>query len=462
MAEVDVNISMRATGGTDAAGQVQQAETAVKNLTTSSGALEEKFQHKFQHIGLNLFAGDALRASGLGRETRQVINLMNMAMSEAGNVAGISSGGIMLIVTALAALAGIAAKVIEHQKKMGEATEKALEADDAHLKTINEKIKGLEEYSAVAGRLNKVQSDYLATLKAIGAEEAKKKNNDLIERIAFLNQAIVKEQEHIDKIDVLQSLIKGTATTYGQSTKAVEENKKKINELTLQLRAAEVEMNALHKTGTKTFEGMAADAKKSSEAIDKAHKKASEDSIKHWGDAAKENEKVMKEEAEFIGKIADQIGGDLGNAFAKSLIEGKSFTDQMKNAFKSMAEQIISDIVRMIAKWAVLTAMGFPAGGAAGGFGHMLGFATGGQVMVDKPTLFMAGEAGPEMATFTPLSGANTQSTTGSSGGGDTFNISMPITVSGVSDPDRLAQIVGPKIINQIRGAGQLNFTRGA
>jgi len=464
VADVDVNITMRAAGGSESAGEIQKAETAVTNLTSSSNALQNQFQRRFQHIGLMLFAGDALRASGLGMEARQVIVLLNTALTEGATAAGLSSGGIMLIVTALAALVGIAAKVIEHHKTMEEQTKKQLEQDTKTLENIREQIGELDKYAVNVGHLNKVQKDYLDTLKAIGAEEAKKKNEDLIDRIAQLNLSIVKEKEELQQVTLFHNALKG-----GEMGKAVEDSTKKLNDMILELHKAEVDMNALHKTGTGTFKDMAKSAetaaeahKKAAEKIKSEHEKAAAASSKAWDEHSREMEKRMQEEGEFVGKVADRIGGDLGNAFAKSLVEGKSFTDQMKAAFRNMAEQIIADIVRIMVKWAALSAMGFPVGGGAvGGFGHLLGFATGGQVMVDRPTLFLAGEAGPEMATFTPLS-ASASTSTGGSRGGDVYNVSMPITVSGVNDPDRLASLIGPKIINNIRGAGQVNFTRNS
>ncbi len=76
--------------------------------------------------------------------------------------------------------------------------------------------------------------------------------------------------------------------------------------------------------------------------------------------------------------------------------------------------------------------------------------------MVTSPTWFLAGEAGPERATFTP--GGNVAS---SMGAGGSINIG-PINIYGVNDPVQLARIVGNEIIREIRGRGQLNFLRAS
>ena len=120
MADVQANIVLTTTGGADSAGEIMKADSAVRSLTSASSGLEGQFQHRFQHIGLMLFAGDALRASGLGRETRLVISALNAALTAGTEAAGITAGGMMLLVTALVAVAGIAVKVIEHHKDQAE------------------------------------------------------------------------------------------------------------------------------------------------------------------------------------------------------------------------------------------------------------------------------------------------------------------------------------------------------
>ena len=67
------------------------------------------------------------------------------------------------------------------------------------------------------------------------------------------------------------------------------------------------------------------------------------------------------------------------------------------------------------------------------------------------------GEAGPETATFTPL---GSSISTGSGQGGGQTNITINVTANGVSDPNELARMVGPALIQEIRGQGQLDYTR--
>lgn len=469
---VEEQITISAVGGDEAASQISKASQALENTAESSGRLQKRFQERFQHIGLQLFAQDALRASGLGGEARIIISTLNLALSETATVAGISSGGLMLIVAAIGALIGALVKLYEKQGDQLEQTQKAIEVDEKHIKTLRDKIKELDEYAETGNRLNKVQSDYLSALQGVAAEEAKKKNDDLVERIQLLNQVLVKDKEELDNQTQQMGRAQGSVTMWGAAKTNVDKLTEEIKKNTLALREAEVQMNALHKTGTGTFKDMADAAKKFEEANKKAFaetQSATEKEVQQatdaWKKSQKEQENILRHHADEVKKIADQIGGDIGDAFAKSLIDGKNFTEQMQQAFHNMAEQIISDIVRMIIEMAIFNAMS-GMGGPVGSLGQVLskrrGFAVGGDVVVDTPTLFMAGEAGPERATFTPLSGAAApqQTSSGGSGGVNIATMSVVTTVHGVNDPNIIARDVGRKIVEQIRGMGQVNFTR--
>lgn len=467
--DVDTNITLTASGGETAAAEISKAAKAMENMGASNERLKESFQHKFQHIGLQLFAGDLLRAAGLGREAREVIGLLNMAMTSLGG------GGIALAGAGLAALTGVIATVIEHQRTLIESSKKLIEEDDKHLKLLNDKIGELEKYATATGHLNKVQRDYLEILRETAREEAAKKNSDIQTQIAQLNELIAKEKDRVAALEesdkAVQAYAMHSSGAYPTSAAAIDGAKKKIQDFTLQLRQAETEMNALHRTGTKTFSDMAAEAQKSAnttylrfhtadDAIIEGAKKVAESNQKLHEQIDKDTEKMEKQAIQTI----DKIGGSFFTGFGQMIVDGKSFTETMTEAFKSMAKQIISDIIRIATEWAILTSMGFPVGGfggfAAKAFGG--GMATGGDVMVDKPTLFLAGEAGPERATFTPLANMGRSAAAGGgSGGGVTIGtVGVSVTVNGVSDPNKIADQVGLKIIERIRGAGQLGFVR--
>lgn len=487
------NIELSATGGDAAAAEIGKASGAMVGLGGQSDALKNRFQERFQHIGLQLFAGDALRASGLGRETRAVISTLNLALQEGGEMAGLSSGGVMLFVAALGALVGVIVKVIEHHKTLNEELQKANEANHKQLETTQNVIASIEAYVDATGRvpeyLRRWEESERSLEKAQVERQIQGDKAQLASLTALMNQSRERAEalkEEIGDQERLSASLKASAidqtTLTAQAAQLqkirdeYDKQKMSVLDYKAQIDKLIASIKMLRDEGTDDMKKMTDGAKQHADAVRNQEHMAYQQWQKDINDTAKVNEAALKrqseatqqafkEQGEFVKKVSDQIGGDIGNAFAKSLVEGKSFTEEMKAAFKNMAERIIADLIRIGIEWSVLMAMGFPVGGAAGGLGHLLGFATGGEVMVDKPTLFLAGEGGPEIARFTPMSamGSSAQAApiSSPSGGGGDIHISVVNNVTGNPDPARWAETVGRYIIQQIRGAGQVGFVRG-
>lgn len=176
------------------------------------------------------------------------------------------------------------------------------------------------------------------------------------------------------------------------------------------------------------------------------------------------------------------------NSVAKMLVEGANFGEAMKAVGIQTAELIISKlietmivdrVVRMskalgaaaiseLASGAWGAAVGGPPGSAAA-IGAQKGInaplvaqatisASGFSGVLDRPTMFLAGEAGMESVNITPLNASAGQDA--KKFGGGTTNVSVNMVVNGVQDPKRLADQVGLAIIKRIRGMGELNFAR--
>lgn len=456
-ADVDVNINIQAVDGT-AASTIDQSTQAIQRLSNSSGELQQRFQQRFQHIGLMLFAGDALRASGLGRETRMVVSSLNLALTEGAAAAGISSGGIMLVVVALAALAGILVKVIGHHKDEAEAIQKSIDQTAKTLDTYNAEIKELEDLQAAGGRLTPAMQALLEADKAVAdhlksnlivsqnqeiavLEKQRAAIQSSADMHAFFAKALIPVRLALEAIllpfekivqyvqafghhlvDLLPHM-----TTHAHLTDA---QTLKYQELT-----AEIDKLKLHHQAT--FKGMIDDAKNYQAQWDatvsfqiqseinftKLARQYNADLYKSieadQKEQVKQHEAATKKMEEYTKHMADQLGNDIGQALAKSLVEGKNFTEQMTAAFNHFVEQAIEDIIRIETEMMVLKALGYegPVGGGGGGF--IPGFATGVDTMVDQPTLFLAGETGPEYVHVSPVGGG------GGSGGGGGGSVSV-------------------------------------
>jgi len=158
--------------------------------------------------------------------------------------------------------------------------------------------------------------------------------------------------------------------------------------------------------------------------------------------------KIKQQNDEF--SISDKIVGfinkgvdSFSRGLAESLILGKSIKETFSNMARTLAVEVLSQLISVIAKKGVELAMeklitrekqkqvalskasmfgGSFFGGIGGFFGGLLGFAKGGAVSKGQP--IMVGENGPEM--FIPNStGQITQSARGGNGGATTVNFNI-------------------------------------
>lgn len=120
--------------------------------------------------------------------------------------------------------------------------------------------------------------------------------------------------------------------------------------------------------------------------------------------AARAQVEALNAQIEDAQQQTEQAAAETANSFrdASDLIEG----DLRK--IPEEAEAVRNELDRLFDGMEYTVRVGFDVSGAPAWGGAQ---AKGGDYMVTKPTLFMAGEAGPERATFTPAGGA-------SSGGG--------------------------------------------
>lgn len=503
MAEtLEENIVITATGGDGAAAQVDQVNKSFQAINTTHRDLQGAFSQRFEHIGLRMFAGQLLQTNGLAGETRPIISTLMLSTEALAGVFGAAAGPILLVVSALTALAGIAVAVINHHKNEYDALQKEMDARQKNLNTVDATIAALDHYATSGGRLTQAQKTLLAASQALEQhlrteqittleKEIKSIENQRQAIIDHANtlavwhaaweaikvgaeQALAVIMKMLDPLNKLSAFISQVASGWGSFSTGVKKSKEdtdamnvallKNQELLAQKKAdLEALRHGFDVTGDaaitaqqKELEGRKKVEAEMKAAIDDehAHERASMDSLIAANVKAKQQE--AKQEMEISKQIGEQMGRDIGDAFAKMIVEGKDFTQQMQQAFTRMAEQIISDIVRIEIEWAVLEAMGYPAGGG-GFFGGA--FASGGSVVVDKPTMFLAGEAGPEMATFTPLGSSGGGGGGGGAGSIGAVNINLSVGSIQGNDPAGTLQMLSEEIRRETASARQFAAT---
>lgn len=519
MPETEAAIRISAVGGDEAAAALNKPKQAMENIGGEHNKLVEKFSHRFSHIGLSLFATDALRASGVAGETNKIISTMNMGITSMGAAFGASLTNITLVITALVAIYGIMEKVkakhAEHLKEL----EKVNKETKDQIKNTDEIIKSISDYTTAIGFVPPELArwrDAEDALRKVQIQRQIEGDKAMVSSITLVMNASREKMAQLkDEIQATEKMIKELKAT-GVDASVIVAQKAKLNELTgeyKKLGDAQVENKA-------KLEGMFVEIKRLNQGITqsladetKATQQASKDWIKsiqdeadaetaryqHWAELhAKEmeeknksvqtesdqetkryqnwaeiHEKQVKKNGEFMDKMykgisagVDRTFKTFGDATAAMLVKGEKFTLSFKKLFEDMAQAIISEIIQMEIRWLAFQAVTGGAGGlAGGGAGKIFGFAEGGSVMVNKPTLFLAGEAGqPELATFTPLSkmGAGSSAGAASSGSSGVQIGSINTNVYGVTDPDAIADKVGLKIAERIRGQGEINFTRSS
>jgi len=463
VAETNVNISITTNGASQARQALDQAAEGLQGISTKHDQMAGRFQQRFEHIGLRLFAQDALRANGLGGESRMMLSTLSMALSSLG------SGPALLAAAGLGTLVGILIKVHEHAKNAADSILKNIDANNKLSTSYAESIKIVDDYIKAGGKATKFLADYKKA-----QEDAKKATDE--QTMAMEKQTVQAIQQNIEKLKdqireqgdlnqsaklTTQGIINQQAGIYAMSNAYSQLGKDALPGLNKQL----LDANANLKTHQGNIEALKsgyttlnAELKQLTDGLSNLDKQGP----KFWDDtftAAEHSGKMQKKQLEEIKKIGEDAYHSVTKAFsdgvAKMMVEGKSLTETFQNMFKQMAEQVISDIIRMEIEMAVFRSMSIGGGGGFGGFGNVFMGATGTDQLVTSPTMFIAGEAGPEYVSIT--SPGNIGHT---GGGGGTSVGNVTVHVHGINDPRAIADKVGQAILERIRGRGDLSFAR--
>jgi hypothetical protein len=194
------------------------------------------------------------------------------------------------------------------------------------------------------------------------------------------------------------------------------------------------------------------------QALGKDRNKYSSDFIENLAQqnlAIQEQERVIEEARQQQEQLADSIANSFGDAFM-SVVDG---TKSTKDAFRSMAADIIKELYRVLVVQRMVGAISgaLGPGGSAGGFLGSLfgGRESGGSMMANRP--YLVGERGPELV-IPGRSGTvvNADLTNKAMGGSNGVTVVNNINVSGGTDPAAIRQEVAklmPQITNATKSA---------
>jgi hypothetical protein len=170
--------------------------------------------------------------------------------------------------------------------------------------------------------------------------------------------------------------------------------------------------------------------------------------------AIQEQERVIEDARKQQEQLADSIANSFGDAFM-SVVDG---TKSAKDAFRSMAADIIRELYRVLVVQRMVGAISgaLGPGGSAGGFlSSLFRRESGGSMMAGRP--YLVGERGPELVIPGRSSTVtNADLTRKSMGGSDAVNVVNNINVTGGTDPAAIRQEVAklmPQITNATKSA---------
>lgn len=426
MSDVQANIILQTTGGDASAAEINKATQALGNVTSASGALQTKFQERFQHIGLQLFAGQALQSIGLSGETRQAVMLMNTAITGAEVAAGIASGGLTLLLTALVAVGAAVYEVIGKHKDLIATLDQTVQSQQANLKATNDSITTIQDYKKIVSDLTPAQKELLTAEQQLAAFQAGQLVDSEKKEIAAIQEQIAENTQHAHMLATV-------AQMYGVVKEAIAQVANEVKSLFPELKLlqsawqAEVEgvktlVGILHQHATASkLSGAetAALATKQQPLIDKmkelnasieaggtarkddmqaamtneaateqiiqkemaAKKKADAESLKDYEntqkamvtylkssvkDAVKEDKKEQEEMAKNWEKTTKTIAGDFQGFADEVVFQGESVTQALDQEWQKMEQQFMNYVIGMIVQWAALKAiMSIYPGGAA-------------------------------------------------------------------------------------------------
>ena len=346
MADNDVSqsITLTATGGDASANEIKKSADALNTVTSASSAMQTQFQEKFQHVGLKLFAGDAIKGIGLGGEMRQAITIMNMALSGAEEAAGIASGGFTLLLTALAAVAAIVYKVVSNHKDLIDTLDKTYETQQKTLDSTNTNVEALQKYASAGGDMTASLSAMLTASEALRAAQMKQQEATDLQIISTLKSTIA-EQEHaiavtksinLEDLKYLANVRTSQAATQGAElmkklTDSVAAQTLALDANNVKLQSAQVDYDNLTSGVVTNLKTMAdAEAKHKDAVI-----KGIEDEIKEREKAADKADQLQQKMDQNFNKVvsdmASKESGYITNSTNQSTVSAQKKIDNILN-----------------------------------------------------------------------------------------------------------------------------------
>lgn len=507
------------------AGRMGMVTTASGDMADAADAVDQRFSTSVSRGGIFLFSRQMLGMVGLSDVARHAMGAISIGFEELAGTIGVSTaalapwlfaaGGAILIFEKWHKSHSQATQslqdLIDKQQKDLTATQELGQAFDDYENAVGPLSGGLKQLAVDTETLTGKEKSLLALYLEHQALDLSKE----IEKTAKDYEANINATAGAAAaLDHFASGSKEASAQTKEVSTAVKEQDVATSGLRLQLSQVNDELDRYYKTGelvsTKKFLKDQVDSAKEAQAwldsitaseqkelvefkkvIDDyaaGRQKMDQASLRFSESEIKRQDEQLAHQQKFFG-VSDTLLDDFesasesaykksanafGAAAAQMIVQHKTWHDATISLTKDVETQFIQDVVAMMVKWAAFEAMtGFLGGGSPSigdmgaqgyapgvgfGGGPSANFAVGTDFLTNGPQQIGVGESGVERVQVTPVSG-------GSGGGGAPQNVQVSVSVTAagvVTDLNSFANTIGQKVIQQIRGQGQLVFTRSS
>ncbi len=434
-------------GLSSAKGKAQQWAGEAQKIVEVQGRMGKAFER----VGVDVFGGQLLQLAGVSGQTRSIMTLLSISAKEVAASFGLATAAAAPWLLAGAAIAAISYKIWQGHKKHVESLDELIRKQGEGLRTNADLLGKIQDYEKAVGTLTPSLRKLKAAVLELDAAQRKNQETTLREQIATLEKSIEVQKRTIDTNKAYKSIIDQQIASgnLGQEAMAgfylaqrmqnaeTEKYIKMIPEENVLLKSLKAELKAVeggytgagqqlekmtdagkkhHQEEVDGWKRVIKEVKEVNEAykknasdgaakMEKAHQKLRAEWAKEDAAAKKASDSLHKfygvgeSEAEDFAAIASSsyisMTNQFGSAVAQMMMQGTSFAETMKNIWRSMAQEFISQVIAMTVRWAIFQAMTSSFGGGmnlvpAGDILGANGRASGGPVK--KGTPYWVGE----------------------------------------------------------------------
>lgn len=332
MAETtELNIILSAKGGDAAASDIRKPAAAINDLRRGHEDLQKRFSERFTGVAMDMYAKDALRATGYTGEMRKVMSFLEFSTISLGNSLGFLTSKLGLYIAAGAAVIGILSKM---RGASDEAKVSLQEQLDAQIKAGDEVKKTTDLFTGlhdvIAFDLTPAMNEYEASIRRVNAANNAAQISTVNKQIDETTAAVKKAQKAYDDAVVSFAGPKPADSNWGDYATKLDAVKDKTSGASHELNKQKENMQALNDALVKqkaNLEALQHGYSTTTEYL----KSMGEQAKKTSGDAADAEKKQMAEDEKAMAAETKR--------YAKMVADKKKLDDDAATHYKTVQKK---------------------------------------------------------------------------------------------------------------------------